>query len=93
MHRTPICYVWSDSLSENTCWDDPYTPNNVIVIPVSGSNDKIDTWYTIKRNVFEDFKKYFHETFDSINDIAIMTDTDNSHEKTTAFYRDIFFSK
>jgi len=46
-----------------------------------------------ERNVFEDYKKAFGEEPPMISGVAIMTDTDNTGEKTTAYYGDIIFKK
>ncbi|MCW4239353.1 MAG: DUF3047 domain-containing protein, partial [Candidatus Thiodiazotropha taylori] len=44
------------------------------------------------RNVRKDFKDYFGEEIETIDVVAIMTDTDNTESMTTAWYADIFFS-
>ncbi len=88
-----ICYVWSNSKGENINWPNPYAPNNVKMMSVSSSLDKINTWYSIRRNVHEDFRSLYGESINSITEVAIMTDTDNTHQKTTAFYKDISFSE
>lgn len=55
--------------------------------------DKLSTWYFEKRNVYEDLKRLFGTEFHSIDAIAIMTDSDNSHGQAKAYYGDIFFSE
>jgi hypothetical protein len=87
-----ICYVWSSNPSNNKSWRNPYEPNNVQMISLRSSKDKILTWYSEKRNVYKDFKKYFNIDCKNINAIGIMTDTDNTQTKEISYYGDIYFS-
>jgi len=45
-----------------------------------------------KRNVKEDFKHFFGEEIDSIDVVALMSDTDNSKLSEQALYGDIYFT-
>jgi Protein of unknown function (DUF3047) len=46
--------------------------------------EKISTWYAEKRNVYEDLKRLFGTEFHFIDAVALMTDSDNSHEQARA---------
>jgi Protein of unknown function (DUF3047) len=54
--------------------------------------DTAATWYQEKRNVAADLKEFFGTEIRYIDAVAIMTDTDNSGQQTTAYYGDIFFT-
>jgi len=54
---------------------------------------RLNQWLNEERNVYEDYKKAFGEEPSMISGIAIMTDTDNTGESTTAYYGDILFKK
>ena len=54
------------------------------------SNDKSGEWHTRKVNVKELLEKTHKISF--TNFLAIFTDSNNSKQKITAYYRDIYFS-
>jgi hypothetical protein len=86
-------YVWVNGASRGDIWESAFGGKNTIMVALRSRQDKTTTWYSEKRNVYEDLKRLFGTEFDFINAIAIMTDTDNSHEKVKAFYGDIYFSE
>jgi len=63
-----------------------------MMVAVRTSSDKTETWYSEKRDVGADFKQLTGEGVRYIDAVAIMTDTDNSHDKAMAYYGDIYFS-
>ncbi len=69
-----------------------YTDRVIMVVMESGS-DKLNTWITEKRNIYEDYKAAFGHEPPIITGIAIMTDTDNTKESATAYYGDIIFTR
>jgi len=85
-------YVWSSSQSINALWDNPFT-SNAKMIAVQTGNKNSNQWQTEKKNVREDFRRAYGKDIRIIDAIAIMTDTDNSGQKATAYYGDIYFSK
>ena len=64
-----------------------------VMIALRSSTDQTGTWYTEKRNILADLKHQFGEDIRYIDAVAIMTDTDDSFDKVTAYYGDIYFSK
>jgi DUF3047 family protein len=84
-------YVWSSHNPEGSDWANAFTSKAWIVTIRSGG-EKTGQWIHEKRDVRKDFSKYFDMDIDSINAVAIMTDTDNSGQQATAFYGDIYFS-
>jgi hypothetical protein len=49
--------------------------------------------YAEKRNILADLKQFVGEDIRYIDAVAVMTDTDNTNSKATAYYGDIYFSK
>jgi hypothetical protein len=94
-------YVWSSNQEANSEWGNAYAFDNAKMIAVRGKNSNIGTWYTEKRNVYQDMIAQFgdqgsarknEKAYRYIDVVALMTDTDNSQLNATAYYRDIYFS-
>jgi hypothetical protein len=64
----------------------PYTGNSALIAVESG-NEAAGRWINERRDVFRDFQACFGEDPPAIGAIAIMTDTDNTGESTTAYKR------
>lgn len=84
-----LVYVWSSRQPVGRTWDNAFT-GNVKTIALRSGNGK--GWVNEKRNVREDFKRLFGDDIKQIDAVALMTDTDNSHQAATAWYGDIYFS-
>lgn len=78
-------YVWATSLSEGTVLPNAFTSNAMMVAVESGPAH-IGQWRTYRRNIYQDFQKYFGGEPPAVGAIAIMTDTDNTGEKAAACY-------
>lgn len=87
-----VNYVWANEASKGEIWQNAFAGKKSIMMALRSKQDKISTWYTEKRNVYEDLKKLFGAEFHFINAIALMTDTDNSHGHAKSYYGDIYFS-
>jgi len=88
-----IAYVWSSRLPKDTVISSPHT-DKIKVIVLENSEEKVGEWVYEERNVYEDYKSVFGDKPRSVIGIAIMTDTDNTKDSTTAYYDDIrFFGK
>ena len=87
-----INYIWESKAPIGTMVPNPYT-DRVKIIVVESGEIKLNQWVSEERNVYEDYKKAFGEEPSMISGIAIMTDTDNTGESTTAYYGDILFKK
>jgi hypothetical protein len=92
-----INYVWSSTSPVGNVWPNPYAyagaNGKMMMIALRSSTDQSGTWYSEKRNILVDLKHQFGEEIRYIDAVAIMTDTDDSHGKATAYYGDIYFSK
>jgi hypothetical protein len=91
-----INYVWSSTSPTGKVWPNAYAyagaNGKMMMIALRSSSDQTGTWYTEKRNILADLKHQFGEDIRYIDAVAIMTDTDDSHGKVTAYYGDIYFS-
>lgn len=87
-----INYVWANKAAKGETWPNAFAGKNAMMIALRSRQDKTSTWYTEKRNVYEDLKRLFGTEFRFIDAIALMTDTDNSHGQAKSYYGDIYFS-
>lgn len=87
-----INYIWESKSPVGTMVPNPYTDRVTMFVIESGAA-KLNQWVNEDRNVYEDYKKAFGEEPPMISGVAIMTDTDNTGESTTAYYGDIVFKK
>lgn len=87
-----VNYVWSNQARKGEIWPNAFAGKNAMMMSLRDKQDKTSTWYYEKRNVYDDMKKLFGTEFHFIDAVAIMTDTDNSHGQTKAYYGDIYFS-
>ena len=83
-------YVWETKAPVGTIIDNAYT-DFVKMVMVESGTQKVGMWIDEERNIYEDYKKAFGEEPPMINGVAIMSDTDNTKERATAYYGDIVF--
>lgn len=87
-------YVWSSTSPVGKVWPNAYAGANgkMTMIALRSSTDKTGTWYSEKRNILDDLKHQFGEDIQYIDAVAIMSDSEDSQGKVTAYYGDIYFS-
>lgn len=85
-----LCYIWGNKLSKDQDINSPYT-DWVRTIAVESGVDKLGQWVSIERNVFEDFKRIYGTEPKKIIAVAVMTDTDQTKDSITTYYKDIVF--
>jgi hypothetical protein len=61
------------------------------MVVVESGLQKVGIWVDESRNIYDDYKKAFGEDPPMINGVAIMSDTDKTKERVTAYYGDIVF--
>lgn len=83
-----IEYVWGNAMRKGEVLRNPYS-NNVVMIAVDAGDDLAGHWTFHKRNYAEDYRAAFGEEAPKVGAIAIMTDSDNTHESATGYYGDI----
>jgi hypothetical protein len=83
-------YIWESKTPVGTIVDNAYTNFAKMVVVESGPQ-KVGMWIDESRNIYDDYKKAFGEDPPMINGVAIMSDTDDTKERVTAYYGDIVF--
>lgn len=83
-----VVYVWASKQPVGAAWPNPYTKKAHMVAVDSGAKHA-GKWRSHRRNMREDFKRYFGRDIKEITHIAIMTDTDNSKLSARGWYGDI----
>jgi hypothetical protein len=84
-------YVWSSHQPVGADWPNAFTGSAHMVAVETGA-EQTGQWRSYKRNVREDFRKYFGDEIEHASAVAIMTDTDNTEQSATAYYGDIWFT-
>ena len=86
-----INYVWANSQAIGTDWPNPFTDKAHMVAVNSGAPTGEDGWQTVRRNIRQDFERYFDRSLEEVTAVAIMTDCDNAGQKAEAWYGEIRF--
>jgi hypothetical protein len=87
-----ISYIWASKAPPGRMVPNPYT-KRVMMIPVESGKDRLNTWVHEERNILRDYQKAFGSEAPIISGVAVMTDSDNTGDATTAYYGDITFHK
>ncbi|MDF1593118.1 MAG: DUF3047 domain-containing protein [Desulfobacterales bacterium] len=87
-----ITYIWESKTPKGSVVPNPYT-DRVKMIVVESGDSLLHQWIQEERNVYEDYKSAFGQEPPMISGVAIMSDSDNTGESTTAYYGDIIFKK
>ncbi len=85
-------YVWAKHSPKGNVWPNAFAKKNAVMIALRSSEAPVSVWHTEKRNIREDFKKYFGKKIRFIDAVVLMSDTDNTKKTVTAYYGDIYFS-
>ena len=86
-----INYVFSSNQDVGSNSPSPYTKKSVDNV-LATTKKNLNEWVTVKANVKEDFKKFHNLDVNELDGIAIMSDTDNSKQKSITYYQNIYFS-
>ena len=84
-------YLWASRARRDEVYDNPYAGSFVKMIPVESGAERLGEWVEEERNVLEDYVRAFGEDPPPVEGIAIMSDTDNTGESSTAWYGDLVF--
>lgn len=83
-------YVWANGVDRGRMARSPYT-DRVEMIAVESGDARAAAWVVERRNVIDDFTAAFGDLPGPIIGVALMTDTDNTHGRSIAYYGDIRF--
>lgn len=86
-----INYVWSSHQPRGSQWPNAFT-GNARMIAVSAGKQGLGEWQHLQRDVRADYRRLFDSDPGRVDAVAIMTDTDNTGQRATAWYGDIWFS-
>ena len=86
-----INYVFSSNQDVGRNSPSPYTKKSIDNV-LATTKTNLNEWVTVKANVKEDFKKFHNLDVNELDGIAIMSDTDNSKQKSITYYQNIYFS-
>ena len=86
-----INYVFSSNQDVGSNSPSPYTKKSVDNV-LATTKTNLNEWVTVKANVKDDFKKFHNIDVNELDGIAIMSDTDNSKQKSITYYQNIYFS-
>ena len=86
-----VNYVFSSNQDIGSNSPSPYTKKSVDNV-LATTKKNLNEWVTVKANVKEDFKKFHNLDVNELDGIAIMSDTDNSKQKSITYYQNIYFS-
>ena len=84
-----LMYVWDPKLPVGTVAISKHT-KRIRKIVLGGAASPIKQWYKFKRNLLADYQlAYGPETIGRVRSVGLMTDTDNTGDKVTAYYGDV----
>lgn len=86
-----LSYVYTHKAALGTIITSPFT-QRVKKIVVDADVNSVGKWKSFSRDIYEDYKRAFGEEPTRISGIAIMVDTDNTGETTSARFADITLS-
>jgi hypothetical protein len=87
-----INYVWSSSQERGSAWPNAFTAQ-ARMLAVRGVGADTGRWHRERRNVAADYRRLFGaEPPATVDAVAVMTDTDNTGKRASAFYGDIYFA-
>ncbi len=86
-------YVWAQNSKKGETWSNAFAKDNAVMMALRSSEDPLSKWHTEKRNIREDFILFFGKEVRFIDAVVLMSDTDNTGNKVTAYYGDIYFSR
>ena len=85
MPYATLMYVWSNTLAPGSIVASHRTDRIRKIVVESGAQH-LNQWMAYERNISADFERAFGEPPGTLVGIAIMTDTDNTHSSTQAWY-------
>ena len=80
-----LVYIWANKLPIGKGVPNSYNANFMLIAQRTGAANT-GKWMTERRNIFEDYRRYFGQDPPRVGAIAIMTDTDNTGEEAMAWY-------
>lgn len=92
MPYATIMYIWENKLPVGTVLENAHSSRAKMIVAESGPK-RVGQWLTMTRNVLDDFRQAYGEEPGKIISVGVMTDTNTTGSKVTAYYGDIMFSE
>jgi len=91
-----LSYIWDSNAPDGTVVDEKlFWPMNLkikVMVVMSGASD-LGKWFTITRNVFEDYRNLFNETPSPLVGVRIQMNTQHTGGNAEGLFKGIFFSR
>jgi hypothetical protein len=85
-----MMYIWENHLPEGAIITHHFSSRIKMIVAGSGRKD-LGTWHEERVNLLEDYRRAFGEEPPRVRAIGLMSDSDNTGERTVAYYGDIRF--
>jgi hypothetical protein len=83
-----VCYVWAGNEPVGSMFKSPHT-SSVCTIVLQKGNENALQWVPEKRDFVADYRACFGKAPQSLSAVAVMVDTDDTEDQTTAWFDDI----
>lgn len=83
-----INYIWANRLPKGETVVNAYT-DRARMVAVESGKERVGDWACEKRNIYDDYRWLFGEEPSQVSGVAVMTDTDDTHEEASAYYADL----
>jgi Protein of unknown function (DUF3047) len=83
-----LMYIWENNKPVGAVIKNPHTDRVRKIVVASGPMD-LRQWKSFRRNILDDYRLAYGSPPGKLIAVAILTDTDNTKEKATAWYGDI----
>ncbi|MBI5203496.1 MAG: DUF3047 domain-containing protein [Nitrospirae bacterium] len=94
--RKILSYVWDTNAPEGTVTEEsvpwPVSLTIKVIVVKSGISDT-GKWLTVRRNVYDDYRKFFNEEPPRVEGIRVQMNTQHTGGSAEGFFRNIIFSK
>jgi hypothetical protein len=88
-----IAYIWASRTPVSTVIASPHLGGILNLIALENGDARVGQWVEEERNVYDDYRRAFGKEPPLVSGVAVMTDTDNTQERATAYYGDLVFAK
>ncbi len=87
-----IMYIWENRLPEGAIITHHFSTRIKMIVAGSG-HENLGEWHEERVNLLEDYRRAFGEEPPRVRAVGVMSDSDNTGERTVAYYGDIRFSR
>jgi DUF3047 family protein len=85
-------YIWESNAPTGSFIASTKQSNTKYYVVKSGAKD-LGKWFQEKRNVYEDYKRWFHEEPPPVGSVSVMINSQNTGDSAESYVGDIYFTK